>query len=229
MRFSFVTIHPEFISSYLRFGVFSSATKSGACSFDVINLRDFAVDHHGSIDDRAYGGGDGMVMRPEPLARAVEHIRQESPNAKVVFPSPQGLLWKHSLAEDTVSKGIEHLVFICGRFGGIDQRFIDLYVDLQFSLGDFVLSGGELASLSIGDSLLRLIPGVLGNKDSSLNDSFAEGNDGLLEAPQYTRPPVFEGKAVPEVLMQGNHKLIKQWRQEQSKQVTERLRPDLLD
>lgn len=228
MRFSFITIHPEFIESYLKFGVFQSAIRNELCSFDVINLRDYAVDRHGSVDDRAYGGGDGMIMRPEPLAAAVCGLKESSPEAKVVFPSPQGEVWNHKLAMSKHDEGINHLIFICGRFGGVDQRFLDLYVDWQVSLGDFILSGGELGALTVGDTLLRLVPGVLGNRESSLQDSFAEGNDGMLEHPQYTRPASFEGLSVPSVLLEGNHKLIEKWKAEKSAEVTKRLRPDLL-
>ncbi|SMF34122.1 tRNA (guanosine(37)-N1)-methyltransferase TrmD [Pseudobacteriovorax antillogorgiicola] len=226
-RFSFITIHPQFIESYLSFGVFKSAQDRGLVSVDIINLRDFAVDRHGSVDDRAYGGGDGMIMRPEPLAQAVNHIR--TPQSFVIFPSPHGQSWSHQNASQlTSSQDKQHLIFICGRFGGIDQRFIDRYVDLQVSMGDFVVSGGELPSLLMSDSILRLVPGVLGNQDSSELDSFSPGLSGLLEHPQYTRPLVFEGCEVPAVLRSGNHKAIEQWKHQQSKAVTEQYRPDLL-
>ena len=225
-RLSFVTIHPEFISSYLEFGVCGSASRQGIAEFDVLNLRDFAVDKHGSVDDRAYGGGDGMIMRPEPLAAALESIK--GPTSQVLFPSPQGERWSHQNARGFADPSCDHLIFICGRFGGVDQRFIDLYVDYQFSMGDFVLSGGELPSLSAVDSILRLVPDVLGHADSGHNDSFGDGMEGLLEHPQYTRPLEFKGQQVPPILTGGNHKLIKQWKESKSKEVTRKLRPDLL-
>ena len=225
-RLSFITIHPEFVYSYLGFGVFASALKQKIAEFNVINLRDFAVDKHGSVDSRAYGGGDGMIMRPEPLANAVESIK--SPSSLVLFPSPHGKSWNHHEAQSFADSSCDHLIFICGRFGGVDQRFIDLYVDYQFSMGDFVLSGGELPSLSLADSMLRLVPKVLGHAESGDNDSFGEGMGGLLEHPQYTRPLEFKGVQVPAVLTGGNHRLINNWKELQSREVTSKLRPDLL-
>ena len=228
MRLSFITIHPQFIQSYLDFGVFASAQKKGLLDIDVINLRDFAVDRHGTIDDRAYGGGEGMVMRPEPLAAAVRLIKHSSPNCIVFYPCPHGEQLNHSLVAQLSHDPEQHFVFVCGRFGGVDQRFIDTYVDRLIRLGDFVISGVELASLVIADSILRLIPEVLGNQESALNDSFAAGQAGLLEHPQYTRPVNFEGQEVPEILRSGDHKAIESWKKEESVKLTRKLRPDLL-
>lgn len=223
-QISFITIHPSFVESYKEFGVFAAATKLGI-GIDAINLRDYAVDKHGSVDGRVYGGGDGMILRPEPLANALTSL--QGPGTLVCYPSPHGRRWCQQEAENFLTFDCRHLVFICGRFGGIDQRFLDKYVDLEFSLGDFVISGGELSSLTIADSLLRLVPGVLGHRDSALRDSFAKGQNGLLESPQYTRPPEFEGSKVPEVLMGGNHEAIKTWQSQQSRLITQQRRPDL--
>lgn len=221
---SVVTIHPEFIESYLKFGALSQAIKKGFAKVNVINLRDFAVDRHGSVDGSPYGGGDGMVMRCEPLAQVIQSF-----NAKptVLLTSPIGKKWDQSAAEEfSAKKGT--LCFICGRFSGVDQRFIDEYVDMEISVGDFVLTGGELPALTILDSVFRLIPGVLGNEESAVFDSFAAGMEGLLEHPVYTRPKVFEGKKVPDILLSGDHKSITKWRRDRSLERTMKLRPELI-
>lgn len=222
-RFSFITIHPQFIDAYLKFGVFRAAERQGL-GFSSVNLRSFAVDKHGSIDDAPFGGGDGMVLRVEPLAAAVRSLPQP---AKVIVTSPSGRPWTQADAE-RYAKAPEDLIFIAGRFAGIDQRFLETFVDDDISLGDFVVSGGELPSLLLADSILRLIPGVLGNAQSPEEDSFGPGLAGMLEYPLYTRPLEFEGKPVPEVLLSGDHKAIAKWRQSEALKKTERLRPDLL-
>lgn len=221
-RISFITIHPSFIESYAKFGVFRAAERLGL-SFNVVNLRDFAIDKHKSIDETPFGGGDGMVMRVEPLAAAIRSL----PRAKVIVTSPSGRTWTQADAE-RYAKADDDLIFVAGRFAGIDQRFLDSFVDDDVSLGDFVLSGGELPSLILADSILRLIPGVLGNAQSPLEDSFGSGMAGMLEYPLYTRPLEFEGSKVPEVLLSGDHKAISAWRKDQALEKTRRLRPDLL-
>ncbi len=223
IKVTFVTIHPEFVKAYFDFGVFSSAIKKRLATIEVLNLRDFATDKHGSVDDTPYGGGDSMVMRPEPLKAALQTI--SSPY--VLMPSAGGKPWTADLAKNTIAKN-NHVVIICGRFAGIDQRFVDLYVDQEVSFGDFVISGGELPGLMMVDSCLRLIPGVLGNDQSALDDSFGDGMNGLLEYPIYTKPQVFEGVKVPEVLLSGNHQKIERWRKQQALEKTKRNRPDLL-
>lgn len=225
-KISFITIHPAFISSYLNFGVFSSAIKRCGMDVEVIDLRDFAIDKRGSVDDRAYGGGDGMIMRPEPLVSAVKSIRTEA--SRIIFPGPAGRPWNQKIA-GKLSKTLDHAIFICGRFGGVDQRVIELLVDYEFSLGDFVISGGELASLTMADCILRLIPGVLGNRQSSITDSFSSDLNGMLEYPQYTRPPCYEGLSVPEALISGDHATIESWKKAASLQLTRFRRPDLID
>ena len=224
---TFVTIHPEFVRAYFEFGVFKSAVQRGLLALDVVDLRDFAVDKHGSVDDDPYGGGDGMVLRPEPLADAVNAIRQQTPNAKVVLTSPAGRAWTSDQAESFADCD-DSYIFICGRFAGIDQRFIDAYVDLEVSLGDYVISGGELASLVMGDAILRFIPGVLGHAESAKRDSFGSAFEGALEHPLYTRPAAFAGVEVPSVLRSGDHEAIAQWRRAQSLDRTQKRRPDLL-
>ncbi len=222
-NFSFLTIHPTFLEKYFEFGVFHSASTKSLVNFRCINIRDFAVDKHGSVDDRPYGGGDGMVMRPEPLKRALEAVVP----ARVIHLSPSGKKWDWQEAEK-LSKGQEDLAFVCSRFGGVDQRFIDQYVTDEYSIGDFVISGGELAALAIADSILRSIPDVLGNENSYKNDSFGAGMSCMLEHPLYTRPQVFEGVEVPAILLSGDHKEIDRWRKEQASLRTKRLRPDLI-
>ncbi len=221
--FSFVSIHPGFIESYMKFGVFRAAQKQGI-DFRAVNLREFAVDKHGSIDDAPFGGGDGMVLRAEPLAAAVRSL--PSP-AKVIVTSPSGRPWTQADAE-RYAQSNENIIFIAGRFAGIDQRFLDSFVDDDVSLGDFVVSGGELPSLLLADSILRLIPGVLGNAQSFKEDSFGSEMNGLLEYPLYTRPLEFEGQKVPDVLLSGDHAAIQKWRKDEALKKTKRLRPDLL-
>jgi tRNA (guanine37-N1)-methyltransferase len=220
---SFISIHPQFIEAYFRFGVFKAATRLNM-EFHSINLRSYAVDKHGSIDGSPFGGGDGMVMRAEPLAAAVRALPKPG---RVIYTSPSGRLWTQKDAECYAAMD-EDLIFISGRFAGIDQRFIEQFVADEVSVGDFVVSGGELPSLLLADSILRQIPGVLGNERSAPDDSFGSGMRGMLEYPLYTRPLEFEGQKVPDVLLSGDHQKIKVWREVEALQKTQRLRPDLL-
>ncbi len=222
-RISFLTIHPDFVDEYKKFGVLARCESLKLAEINSVNLRDFAVDKRGSVDAAPYGGGDGMVLRPEPLRDAIESLDK----AKVIYTSPSGKAWNQSEAQKLASSA-DDLIFVCGRFGGVDQRLIDKYVDLEYSLGDFVISGGELACLTMADSVIREIEGSLGNYESVKNDSFAEGMNGLLEYPLYTRPEEFEGQKVPEVLMSGDHKKIAKWREEKALERTKNRRPDLL-
>lgn len=211
------------IQSYKRFGPVARLEKSGAFSLNSVNMRDYACDQHGSVDDRPYGGGDGMVLRPEPIVRAIK----DGSFSRVVYTSPSGKPWKQTDAARYV-RDEKSVLIICGRFSGVDQRVIDQYVDEEVSFGDFVLSGGELPALMMTDSIVRLIPGALGHKASAHDDSFSPGFEGLLEHPVYTRPPVFEGQEVPDVLLSGNHQAIQQWKKHQSLEKTKRYRQDLL-
>ena len=220
---TFVSVHPRFFAAYFEVGVFKSAVRAGHVDLRVVDLRDHAVDDHASVDASPYGGGDGMVLRPEPLRDAIS----TSPGAHIIATSPGGKLFRQRDARRLLELS-KPLTFVCGRFGGIDQRFIDKYVHEEFSIGDFVVSGGELPSLLIADSILRLIPGVLGNPVSAVDDSFGEASPGLLEHPLYTRPAVFEGMNVPEVLLSGDHAKIAAWRREKALERTRRERPDLL-
>jgi tRNA (guanine37-N1)-methyltransferase len=224
MDIHFVSIHPKFIEAYWQFGTFKSAQDKNLANLYSINLRDFAVDKHGSVDSRPYGGGDGMVLRPEPLANAVKAIPN---NPYVILTSPRGKIWQQSDAERLRVIG-RPLVFICGRFGGVDERFIENYADEEISIGNFILSGGELAALSVCDSILRLVPGVLGHEESSQIDSFSKKLGGQLEHSLFTKPPVFEDREVPPILLSGHHKAIEDWRLQESQRLTKKHRPDLI-
>ena len=220
----FITIHPAFIQAYLSFGVYKTSLSKGLAEFSVVDLRDYSVDKRGSVDGTPYGGGDGMVMRPDPLAKSIQVMKD---NPVVIMPSPSGGPFSQSSVSELSTLG-RPLVLVCGRFAGVDQRFVDKYVDYEFSLGDFVISGGELPALMIGDALLRQLPGALGNGLSASHDSYGAGCDGILEHAQYTKPAVFENQSVPPVLMSGNHKAISRWKKNSGIERTQRLRPDLL-
>ncbi len=224
-RITVITLHPPVFESYSQFGVLRRAIQLGVIDLRIVQLRDFAIDRHGTVDDRPYGGGDGMVLRPEPLVKALEAHR--TPNVHVIAFSPGGSVWTQPRATQLQTEGRD-LLLLCGRFAGIDQRFLDRYVETQISLGDFVLSGGEIPALALVDSLVRGYPGVLGHADSATQDSFASGMNYGLEHPLYTRPEVFEGVEVPAVLRSGDHAAIALWRKEQSEMVTRTYRADLL-
>lgn len=225
-----ITIHPKIIEAYRQFGVLKSAEVAGLASIAAVDLRDFAADKHGSVDAPPYGGGDGMVMRVDCLSRAVDSVVsgfQGERNPRVIYTSPAGRPWTQAEAAKLASEDAP-LIFVCGRFAGVDQRFIDTYVDLEFSVGDVVLAGGELPSLMMLESILRLVPGVLGHERSATDDSFAAGLEGLLEYPLFTRPLEWRGVGVPDVLTSGNHEAIATWRRNESMAKTRSLRPDLL-
>lgn len=224
----FITIHPQIIEVYRSFGVFKAAETAGVTQVRAVNLRDFAADKHGSVDDTPYGGGDGMVMRADCLGKAMDSLAfEDAQRPFVIYTSPSGKPWTHGEASRLASVK-RPIVFICGRFAGVDQRFLDTCVDAEYSVGDVVLAGGELPSMIIAESILRLQPGVLGHADSASDDSFGPGMEGRLEYPSYTKPADWRGQKVPEVLMSGNHSAIAQWRASQSVEKTRRLRPDLL-
>lgn len=191
------------------------AQKEGAVSFELINLRDFGVGPRKQVDDTPYGGGDGMLLKPEPLFGAVEKAKSNDPSAKVVLMTPQGKLWKQADAKDWAASKTGY-IFICGRYEGYDERIVSL-VDEQVRVGDYVLTGGELPSMTIIDSIVRLIPGVLGGEASAEIESFSDGDN--LEFPQYTKPAEFNGMKVPDVLLSGNHAEIARWRQENSSKI----------
>ena len=222
MKAVFVTIFPELIESFFSVGVINKAVNESTINFEVVNPIKFLKDNE-RLDDAPYGGGPGMLIRSEPLEQAIKESKKlTSSNAKVINLSPQGKKLTQEKAKELSSN--KELIFICGRYEGIDQRIIDSMIDEEISIGDYILSGGESASFVIIDSILRLLPGVLGNEKSKDDESF---ENGLLEYPQYTKPQIWEKKSVPEVLLSGDHAKIKDWRLSQSKDITRRQRPDL--
>jgi tRNA (guanine37-N1)-methyltransferase len=216
-----LTLFPRMIAAPLEESLLGKAREKGLVRVQVTDIREFAQGKHRVTDDVPYGGGAGMVMKPEPLVAAIEAARARLPGAHVVLMSPQGRKFDHSLAQELVKR--EKLVFVCGRYEGVDERVIS-FVDEEISLGDFVLSGGEFAALAVIDAVARLVPGVMGNSESAEIESFSEG---LLEGPHYTRPPEFRGLKVPEILLSGDHAKIAQWRKEQAQARTRERRPDL--
>ncbi|ADU92154.1 tRNA (guanosine(37)-N1)-methyltransferase TrmD [Taylorella equigenitalis] len=233
MRIDVITLFPELINSVSKLGVTGRALEKGIWTLKCWNPRDYTTDIHHTIDDRPYGGGPGMVMLAEPLRDVLLDVKKDreisgcSSNCKVVYLSPSGVLFKQSLANKFCET--EGFILICGRYEGIDQRFIDKYVDQQISIGDYVLSGGELPALAIIDTVTRLLPGVINTPESHIKDSFQDSLKGLLDHPHYTRPEVFEGMSVPKILLSGNHKEIERWREEQSIEITRKVRPDLIN
>lgn len=223
MRFDILTIFPDLLASPLTEGIIRRAMQDGKVEIAIHNIRDFATDKHAMTDDRPFGGGEGMVMKPEPLAAAVQHVRQLMPGGKVVLLSPQGCTYDQALAQALAAE--PHLILVCGRYEGVDERFRDHYVDLEVSIGDYILTGGELAAMVLVDSVTRLLPGVLGCADSATNDTFSRGG---LKHPQYTRPRVFEGDEVPEVLCSGDHAAVGEWRFLAAVRQTLARRPELL-
>ena len=227
MRFHIVTIFPEFFEGPLQHGVVARAQQAGRLDIRIHDLRNWTYDRHRTVDDRPFGGGEGMLLKPEPLFEAVESIVPERTDRKrVVLLSAQGKLFDQRMA--TEFSALDELLLICGRYEGVDERVAEHLADAEVSIGDYVMSGGELAAAVIVDAVARLLPGVLGNEESSRNESFSEGNEGLLDCPQYTRPAEFRGWKAPDVLLGGNHAEIRQWRRAASLAKTERLRPDLL-
>ncbi len=225
MEFFVLTLFPELVQAFFDHGMISRAIKQGLVSGRTIQIRNFARDRHHTVDDRPYGGGSGMVMKPEPLAAAIEQAKAESPHARVVLMTPQGESLHQQMALD-LARSETALIFVCGRYEGIDERVITRLVDTEISVGDYVMTGGELASMVVMDAVSRLIPGVLGSSASFQSDSFM---DDRLEYAQYTRPENFMGDTVPEVLLSGDHGKIAQWRTRSSLERTFIKRPDLFE
>ncbi len=223
VKFKVITIFPEFFKPMLEFGIFSRAYKKGLIGFETIDLRDFATDNYRSIDDEPYGGGSGMVFKPVPLGKAIKKAKSEK-KTKVVYLTPSGKLFNSDLAKELAKE--KDLVFICGRYEGIDQRIVDLYVDYEVSIGDYVISGGEPAAMIVIDAIARQVEGVVKEMDSVVKDSFY---DGLLDYPHYTRPETYNGLRVPAVLLSGDHKRIELWREKMKLVETLTKRPDLLE
>jgi len=224
-----LTLFPEMFPGPLGQSLAGTALKKGIWSLDTVNIRDFSTDKHRTVDDSPYGGGVGMVMKPDVVHAAIEHAKTLAPRPSplIIYTSPRGVPLTQSLVEK-LSK--EHLIILCGRFEGVDQRVIDHHQMLEISLGDFVLSGGEIAALALLDACVRLLPGVIGKEEAIKQESFATTSNyaGLLEFPHYTRPPLWNGLGVPDVLLSGNHAEINAWRLEQAKRITEARRPDLI-
>lgn len=218
-----ITIFPGIFESFMKFGNPARALEAGLLTFETVDLRDFTEDRHRTTDDYPYGGGTGMIMKPEPIVAAIRSVRELAPGSKVILTTPQG----KKLTQDVVQElaAVESLVFVCGRYEGIDER-VRSFVDDEVSIGDFILSGGETAVMVILDAVVRLIPGVLGADSRIDGESFY---DGLLEYPQYTRPRVFEGLETPEILLEGHHAKIRVWRKKQAIAKTLLKRPDLLE
>ncbi|MCS7200360.1 MAG: tRNA (guanosine(37)-N1)-methyltransferase TrmD [Caldimicrobium sp.] len=223
MKFYLLTIFPEFFNSPLRIGLIDKALKRGLIEVEILNLRDYTTDKHRTIDDVPYGGGEGMVFKPEPLYRAIKSVKERDPETKVIYLSPQGKLLHQRLAEELANE--KSLLLICGRYEGIDERIRAHFIDEEISIGDYVLLGGEVAALVIIEVLSRLKPGVVGTKDSVDRESFTSG---LLKYPAYTRPSDFLGLKVPEVLLSGNHREIESYRRKESLRLTLERRPELL-
>lgn len=222
MKIDVVTLFPELFEPHLKISLLGKAVDAGVVSVRVHDLRKHGLGRHRSVDDAPFGGGAGMVMRPEPIFAAVEELRTEG--SYVVLLSPSGTVFRHEIAGRLAE--LDHLILICGRYEGVDQRVADHLCDEEISIGDYVLAGGELAALVVVEAVTRLVPGVLGNPDSLETESHAAG---LLEYPQYTRPAEFRGWSVPQVLVSGDHAAVESWRREQSEELTRARRPDLTD
>ena len=216
-----LTLFPRMCEGYLSESILGKAREGGLLVARVTDIREHAAGRHRVADDAPYGGGGGMVMKPEPLTEAIEAARARLPGAKVLLTSPRGVLLRQPLARELADHG--RLIIACGRYEGVDERVMR-EVDMEVSLGDFVLTGGELAALCVVDAAARLVPGVLGNEGSAGSDSFS---DGLLEHPQFTRPPVYRGQPVPEILVSGDHRRVERWRRRESLRATRDRRPDL--
>ena len=228
MRIDILTLFPQMFEAPFSSGIFKRAIDNGLVSLNLINIRDYTHDKHHTADDYPYGGGAGMVLKPEPIFEAVDAIKanldKEEGELPVILLSPQGRLFSHKIAQEISQQS--HIVLICGHYEGIDERVMEQLATDTISIGDYVLTGGEVPAMVVADAVLRLVPGVLGSEESPLDDSHASG---LLEYPQYTRPAEYRGWSVPEILLSGNHAQIAKWRREQIIRRTLEKRPELLD
>ena len=229
LKIDVVTIFPDMFDNIIEFGVLKEAFKKNICQLNIYNLRDFSNYKHGRVDNRPYGGGPGMVLMPEPIDNAITFIKKKNKikkkeKQKVILLAPRG----EKLNQNKLKylSNLENIILICGRYEGVDERLIDSLIDLEISIGDYVLTGGEIPAMVIIDGVIRLLPGVVGKEESLKSESF---EDNLLDYPQYTRPPVFKGMDVPKILLSGNHKDIQKWRKEKSLEITRTKRPDLID
>jgi len=229
LKIDVVTIFPDMFDNIIEFGVLKEAFKKNICQLNIYNLRDFSNYKRGRVDDRPYGGGPGMVLMPEPIDGAITFIKKKNKikkkeKQKTILLAPRGEKMNQNKLKYLVN--LENIILICGRYEGVDQRVINSLIDFEISIGDYVLTGGEIPAMVIIDGVIRLLPGVVGKEESLKLESF---EDNLLDYPQYTRPPVFKGMAVPKILLSGNHKDIQKWRKEKSLEITRIRRPDLID
>jgi len=229
LKIDVVTIFPDMFDNIIEFGVLKEAFKKNICQLNIYNLRDFSNYKRGRVDDRPYGGGPGMVLMLEPIDGAITFIKKKNKikkkeKQKTILLAPRGEKMNQNKLKYLVN--LENIILICGRYEGVDERVIDSLIDFEISIGDYVLTGGEIPAMVIIDGVIRLLPGVVGKEESLKLESF---EDNLLDYPQYTRPPVFKGMAVPKILLSGNHKDIQKWRKEKSLEITRIRRPDLID
>ncbi|HOO78662.1 MAG TPA: tRNA (guanosine(37)-N1)-methyltransferase TrmD [bacterium] len=222
IRIDIVTLFPGMFSGYLDESIVKRAREKGLVRFRIVNLREYTHDRHRTADDRPYGGGSGMVLKPEPIFEAIDDLA--SAESRVVLLSPRGVPYRQEAARRLSRE--RHLILICGHYEGVDERVREALVDEELSVGDYILTNGALPALVVADSLVRLVPGVLGDEESSLEESFSRG---LLEYPHYTRPRVYRGREVPPVLLSGDHEAIARWRLERAREITRANRPDLLE
>ncbi len=233
MRIRILTLFPEVFDGPLSASIIGRAVESGLLEVSTHQLRDFAHDRHRTVDDTPYGGGPGMVMKSEPLAEGIEFLKSEAERSddgavpRVVLLSPQGRLLNNDIAQEFALE--KSILLVCGHYEGVDERLIDQLADDEISIGDYVLTGGEIPAMVLIDAVARFVPGVLGDPDSAARDSFSPGARGLLQGPVYTRPAEFRGASVPEVLLSGDHRRIKEWRSAQALRRTRERRPDLLE
>jgi tRNA (guanine37-N1)-methyltransferase len=221
-----LTLFPEMFPGALGHSIIGKALQEGKWSLNTLQIRDFATDKHAKVDDLTYGGGAGMLMKPDVISAAITHAQCLMPNARILYMSPRGKLLNQQLVEEFSQQS---LIILCGRYEGVDQRVLDYHQVEEISLGDYVLCGGEVAAMALIEACVRLLPGVMGEESSAHEESCATDGDcaGLLEYPQYTKPPVWKGLEVPEVLLSGHHQRIREWRKAQAEALTQRRRPDL--
>ncbi|MBL7891676.1 MAG: tRNA (guanosine(37)-N1)-methyltransferase TrmD [Bacteroidia bacterium] len=223
MRIDIITIHPELIASPFEHSILKRGISKGLAEVNFINLRDYSTNKHKSVDDYQFGGGAGMVMMIEPIAACIEHLKSQRKYDEIIYTSPDGELFNQKIANNLST--LKNIIILCGHYKGIDERVREKYITREISIGDYVLSGGELAAAIISDAIIRLIPGVISDETSALSDSF---QDGLLAPPVYTRPADFNGQKVPDILLSGNFEKIEHWRAEKALERTRKRRPDLL-
>lgn len=223
MRIDIITVQPALLDSPLNHSMVKRSVDKGFAQINLVNLRDYALNRYGQVDDYQFGGGAGMVLMCEPLANAIDDLKKQRHYDEIIYTTPDGIVWNQKMANSMSL--CENIIILCGHYKGIDERIRQLYVTKEISIGDFVLTGGELAAAIITDSIVRLLPGVLGNEESALSDSF---QDGLLAPPVYTRPAEFRGMKVPDILLSGHTAQIEEWRLEQAELRTKERRPDLL-